>query len=66
MSKAAGCSLSITVLNEGCILSSQAPDFYARSYDDHNGPGALQEWVCHVLTPEDLQRLSGPPISHGM
>lgn len=54
------------VLYDGRVLSIQASDFYVRGYEDHNGAGALQEWVCHVLTPEDFQRLSGLPISHGM
>lgn len=66
MSKAAGCSLSIMVLCDGRALSIQACDFYVWGYDDHNGAGALYEWVCHVLTPEDFQRLSGLSISHGM
>lgn len=66
MSKAAGCSLSIMVLCDGRVLSIQACDFYVRGYEDQNGAGVLQEWVCHVLTPEDFQRLSGLPISHGM
>lgn len=66
MSKAAGCSLSIMVLYDDRVLSSQASDFCVRGKEDHNGAGALQEWVCHVLTPEDLQPLSGLPISDGM
>jgi hypothetical protein len=56
----------IMVLYDGRVLSIQASDFYVRGYEDHNGAGVLQEWVCHVLTPEDFQRLSGLPISHGM
>lgn len=54
------------VLCDGRVLSIQACDFYARGYEDQNGAGVLQEWVCHVLTPEDFQRLSGLPISNGM
>lgn len=54
------------VLYDDRVLSSQASDFCVRGKEDHNGAGALQEWVCHVLTPEDLQPLSGLPISDGM
>jgi len=66
VSKAVGCSLLIMVLYDGRVPAIQASDFYVRGYEDQNGAGVLQEWVCHVLTPEDFQRLSGLPISHGM
>ncbi len=49
----------IATLYDAKVLSIQAREIYIRGYEEDNGGGVLQEWVCQVLSSAEFFERTG-------
>jgi hypothetical protein len=47
-------------LYDARVLSIQTCEIYVRGYEEENGGGVLQEWVCKVLSSEEFFERTSP------
>lgn len=46
-------------LYDARVLSIQAREIYIRGYEEENGGGVLQEWICQVLSSTEFFERTG-------